>query len=1322
MIGDALQFYTAPGVMTDPGEYKALFTGLPAEIPALVRVVQGLLLPPLVSGLYEVELSSMQRKEVNVRPVREMLRLISELDDRPLSEPRPARDRLAGSGRDYAVLLCAMLRSQGTPARVRAGFAPYLSREREHTLHADHWVTEYWDAAAGRWVMVDAQIDERQRAHFAIEFDTLDLQEAAFYLAGRAWQECRAGRARSGSFGHSTKQRGWGFMRNSLLLDLAALNKIELLPMDMWWELGTKKEEAVTPDERRLFDELASLTLEADARFEQLRAAYEEDERIHLPVRSHLRLLDLDAAAPGRAGGGQGFQRTAGAAAALPGQAAPGSVRSAGGGLAFTGRLAPGTGIDPAAIVVRGAQQHNLKNVDVTIPRNKLVVLTGVSGSGKSSLAFDTLYAEGQRRYVESLSAYVRRYMEQMDKPKVETISGLSPAISIEQKSISKNPRSTVGTVTEVLDYLRVLFSRAGLQHCPQCGRAVEPHSAQMIADRLAAMPAGTRFQILSPAGTGRKGSPVSLLENYRKAGFTRARVNGQVVELTEKRSTWPEFPKSGSYNLELVIDRLIVPDRAAGAQGNGDHRDWDEFRVRLIDSVETALGTGKGVLRIDLGDGSDILLTEHNACPYCEISLPKLSATLFSFNSPVGMCPECHGLGTQLEVDPSLVVERPDLSLLDGASRWYGNLRKKKARYWLGNLEAMARHYGVDLDKPWQELPEKFRQVVLYGSGEEKLHFTYQVENGDTSWKGESVQPVRGIIYHVKRLFRQTKSDTTRRWYASFMSQQPCPACGGARLRAEARNVTVGGKTLPEVTTMTIRQAHEWVIELGQSLTAEQVEVMGEVLKELHDRLQFMLNVGLHYLTLDRPAPTLSGGEGQRIRLASQLGCGLVGVLYILDEPSIGLHARDQRALLDTLINLRDMGNTVLVVEHDAETMLAADWLIDLGPGAGVLGGEVVAVGTPQQVAANPNSLTGRYLAGLEKITSPNAGRREPSGWLTLSGARLFNLRSLTARFPLGVFTCVTGVSGSGKSSLVAETLYPALMRQLHNAQATPGPYDRLEGLEQLDKVIHITQEAIGRTPRSNPATYAGVFDEIRRVFASTPEARMRGYHADRFSFNVKGGRCEACKGHGQKRVEMHFLPDVWVACQECKGARYNRHTLEIKYKGKNIAQVLDMDVQEALEFFSSYPKISRVLQTLYDVGLEYVKLGQSATTLSGGEAQRVKLAKELSRVATGRTIYILDEPTTGLHFADIQRLLDVLHRLVEAGNTVIVIEHNLDVIRSADWLIDLGPEGGAGGGMVVAEGTPEQVAEVEASHTGRALRAVLAGEGVAYGKHLPQ
>jgi excinuclease ABC subunit A len=903
-------------------------------------------------------------------------------------------------------------------------------------------------------------------------------------------------------------------------------------------------------------------------------------------------------------------------------------------------------------IVIRGARQHNLKNIDVTIPHNKFVVITGVSGSGKSSLAFDTLYAEGQRRYMESLSTLARRLADQMEKPAVDHIQGLNPTVAIEQRTVTRNPRSTVGTITEVYDYLRLLFARLGTRHCPQCGRAVKPQTARQIAGQLAALPPGTPFQLLA--------------------------------------SDW-------------MVDPLVVPDDPVGQQ--------TEFHQHLFDVIETALKAGQGRLRVGLENGEDILLSQHNECPGCNLIFFELTPSLFSFNNPDGACSDCNGLGVKLNVDPSLIVTQPHLSLLDEASPWYGNLRQvKPSGNWMrSELFALADHLNVDLELPWDKLPEDFRQAALYGTGDEIISWRYHIKN-----RGRSIEfhrPVQGAVNNIKRLLQRTTSEGSRNRLLQFMSEQPCPTCQGERLCPEARFVTVGHMRFPQVATMTVNQARRWLDELPGQLGPQQCQIGGEILKELHARLQFMFNVGLHYLSLDRPAPTLSGGEGQRIRLGSQLGSGLTGLLYVLDEPSIGLHPRDHQPLLDTMRQLRDEGNTVVVVEHDANTMRVADWLIDLGPGAGIQGGQLIAAGTPAAVMADPDSLTGRYLSGAVQVTAANGKqRRGPDQWLTIFDARLHNLKGIDVRFPLGVMSCVTGVSGSGKSSLVAQTLSPALARALNGAPDVPGFYDRIEGLESVDKVVNITQAAIGRTPRSNPGTYVEVFDEIRKVFARTPEAKARGYKAGRFSFNAKGGRCEACQGYGRRRIEMHFLPDVWVACTECEGQRFNRHTLEIKYRTKSIAEVLDMDVQEALAHFSEHPKIVRILQTLHDVGLDYIKLGQSALTLSGGEAQRIKLAKELSRTNTGRTLYILDEPTTGLHFADVQKLLDVLYRLIEDGNTIIIIEHNLDVIKAADWVIDLGPDGGDAGGYVVAQGTPETVAQVKESYTGQFLRQVLA------------
>lgn len=991
------------------------------------------------------------------------------------------------------------------------------------------------------------------------------------------------------------------------------------------------------------------------------------------------------------------------------------------------------------SIVIKGAREHNLKNIDLELPRDKLVVLTGVSGSGKSSLAFDTLYAEGQRRYVESLSSYARQFLGQMEKPKVDYIGGLSPAIAIEQKSASKNPRSTVGTVTEIYDYLRVLYARVGLPHCHLCGREIGSQTAEQMVDRVLALESGTRFMVLAPVVQARKGEYQEVFAEARTEGFSRVRVDGEIRDLGEEI----RLNKKVKHSIEIVVDRLVIPEERS-----------QDFITRLTDSIETALRVAEGKVLISVvsdqeqnrgseqGDlrnarlagrqtETEWLMSEDYACVTCGVSFMELTPQMFSFNAPQGACPECAGLGTRLEVDPELLVPNPALSLHEGAVLYWGELRKKQDSWGYRALAHIARHYGFSLDTPWEQLTEEQRRALLYGSGKERIRFTWE----DGHSRGEYHRPWEGLSNEITRRYQQTAAEATREYYAGFMSEQPCPACNGARLRPESRAVTVGGLALHEVCALTIDQAYAWACRLSGTvdhwygqldesqimevagrvprLSDYQLEIAGEVLKEIRERLGFLLNVGLHYLTLDRAAPSLSGGEAQRIRLASQIGSGLVGVMYILDEPSIGLHQRDNRKLIDTLIKLRDLGNTVLVVEHDEETIRTADWVVDFGPRAGVNGGQVVAAGTPEQIAAS-STLTGDYISGRRSIPVPQQ-RRAPKGLLTIRGASHNNLRDIDVSFPLGTLICVTGVSGSGKSSLITETLYPALAQRLNRAQIRPGRYRAIEGLEQLDKVIDIDQQPIGRTPRSNPATYVKLFDLIRDLFAQTPEAKLRGYQPGRFSFNVKGGRCEACEGNGEKKIEMHFLADVWVTCDVCKGRRYNRETLQVRYKGKSIADVLDMDVQTALEFFENHRRIHRILQTLHDVGLDYIKLGQSATTLSGGEAQRVKLAKELCRVDTGRTIYILDEPTTGLHFDDVKRLLHVLQRLVDAGNTVVVIEHNLDVIKMADWIIDLGPEGGAGGGQLIASGTPEQVAEVEGSHTGRFLREILEREGQA-------
>ncbi|MGG3161405.1 excinuclease ABC subunit UvrA [Geobacillus stearothermophilus] len=933
-------------------------------------------------------------------------------------------------------------------------------------------------------------------------------------------------------------------------------------------------------------------------------------------------------------------------------------------------------------IIVKGARAHNLKNIDVEIPRGKLVVLTGLSGSGKSSLAFDTIYAEGQRRYVESLSAYARQFLGQMEKPDVDAIEGLSPAISIDQKTTSRNPRSTVGTVTEIYDYLRLLFARIGRPICPTHGIEIQSQTIEQMVDRLLAYPERTKMQILAPIVSGKKGTHAKTLEDIRKQGYVRVRIDGEMRELTEDI----ELEKNKKHSIDVVVDRIVIKDGIAS---------------RLADSLETALKLADGKVVVDVIGEGELLFSEKHACPYCGFSIGELEPRLFSFNSPFGACPDCDGLGVKLEVDLDLVIPNDELTLKEHAiAPW----EPQSSQYYPQLLEAVCRHYGIPMDVPVRDLPKEQLDKILYGSGGEPIYFRYTNDFGQVR---EQYIAFEGVIPNVERRYRETSSDYIREQMEEYMAEQPCPTCQGYRLKKESLAVLVGGKHIGEVTAMSVTEALAFFD--GLELTEKEAQIARLILREIRDRLGFLQNVGLDYLTLSRSAGTLSGGEAQRIRLATQIGSRLTGVLYVLDEPSIGLHQRDNDRLIATLKSMRDLGNTLIVVEHDEDTMLAADYLIDIGPGAGIHGGEVVAAGTPEEVMNDPNSLTGQYLSGKKFIPIP-AERRRPDGrWLEVVGAREHNLKNVSVKIPLGTFVAVTGVSGSGKSTLVNEVLYKALAQKLHRAKAKPGEHRGICGLEHLDKVIDIDQSPIGRTPRSNPATYTGVFDDIRDVFASTNEAKVRGYKKGRFSFNVKGGRCEACHGDGIIKIEMHFLPDVYVPCEVCHGKRYNRETLEVTYKGKNIADVLDMTVEDALDFFASIPKIKRKLETLYDVGLGYMKLGQPATTLSGGEAQRVKLAAELHRRSNGRTLYILDEPTTGLHVDDIARLLDVLHRLVDNGDTVLVIEHNLDVIKTADYIIDLGPEGGDRGGQIVAVGTPEEVAEVEASHTGRYLKPIL-------------
>ena len=935
-------------------------------------------------------------------------------------------------------------------------------------------------------------------------------------------------------------------------------------------------------------------------------------------------------------------------------------------------------------IKIRGANEHNLKNIDVDIPRNELVVLTGLSGSGKSSLAFDTIYAEGQRRYMESLSSYARQFLGQMEKPNVERIDGLSPAISIDQKSTNRNPRSTVGTVTEIYDYFRLLYARIGTPHCPDCGREIARQTVDQMVDQIMALPEGTRLQLLAPVVRGRKGRHEKVLERAKRSGYVRVRIDGSMYELTEDIS----LEKNIKHNIDIIVDRLVVKDG---------------IQRRLADSIENVLDLADGILVADVIGGEPMTFSQSFSCPDCGISISEIEPRSFSFNNPFGACPECVGLGNKMEFDVDLMIPDKTLSISEGAISVMGwQSCTDKSSFTNAILQALCREYHFDLDTPFEEYPENVKKVLLYGTDGREVEVHYQGQ------RGKGVYPVafEGLIRNVERKYKETFSDTMKQEYETFMRITPCKECKGMRLKKEALAVTVCDRNIYEITNLSIRDLFDFLGEL--QLTKQQQLIGKQLLKEIRARVSFLVDVGLEYLSLSRATATLSGGEAQRIRLATQIGSGLVGVCYILDEPSIGLHQRDNDKLLNTLKSLRDLGNTLIVVEHDEDTMLAADYVVDIGPGAGSHGGEVVACGTAEEIMKVPESVTGQYLSGALRIPVPEK-RREPAGWLKVLGAKENNLKNIDVEFPLGVMTCVTGVSGSGKSSLVNEILYKRLARDLNRARCIPGKHKGIEGLDRLDKVIAIDQSPIGRTPRSNPATYTGVFDQIRDLFASTADAKAKGYGKGRFSFNVKGGRCEACGGDGIIKIEMHFLPDVYVPCEVCGGKRYNRETLDVKYKGKSIFDVLDMTVEEALPFFDHLPSIRNKIQTLYDVGLSYVKLGQPSTTLSGGEAQRIKLATELSRRSTGKTIYILDEPTTGLHFADVHKLVEILHRLADGGNTVVVIEHNLDVIKTADYIIDIGPEGGDRGGTVIAKGTPEEVAENKKSYTGVYVRKML-------------
>jgi len=1302
-----LSYYATHSPITDPGPHSYLYDDLPDDIQTLFNIIQGVFIHKYAAD-EEFQPTSEQLREKYLRTMQQRLSRIVELGPAPLTVPRGMKERQIAYCRDFAVFMTSILRHKGYPARMRVGFAEYFTWKPP--FKSDHWITEYWDSANNRWRLVDgdmggvdpAYLEEKVKVPLKRGLDLTDIRrDQEFYPAPTAWQLCRTGEADSQLFRVNKRWFGWPVLRGNLLHDFQALNNLEMGLFDYWDELHIKPESAMTARDKAVLDQVAQVCLHPDETFDEMRTLFEEMPRTRV-IRSRLHLIGLL---------GDGESRTASdllesdmhRLMALAGHSKSKALPEEGNQHESQIKhliQETKTPDDFDGTIIRGARQNNLKNIDVNIPRNQLVVITGVSGSGKSSLAFDTIYAEGQRRYVESLSSFARQFMRQMEKPLVDKVIGLNPAVAIEQHTINPNSRSTVGSITEVIDYLRILFARAGRMHCPQCGRAVASQSAYQITKMLVKLPAGTRFQVLAPLNRFGRLNITDVLKQARKDGFDRVRLDGQMIDLRTKVKL---KKRNGGPVIEVQIAELTIPKKSNNKLGS--------FNDQALEIIDRALEVGKGIVIIALA-GEELRLSNENLCPYCNLALPKLEPHLLNPNTINGMCLECNGLGIKLQVDPERIITKPHRSIMDDASnfRLISNLRKSSSGYWVSFIKGIADYYGADLEKPWNTLPEDFRRALLFGTEGKKIHLKFGRQTETSSFKAESVREVQGAVQEINRLYRQTKSEESRRYYRQFMSEQPCPVCNGERLNKEARFVTLNRERFPEIIGKNIGELLVWVRELKSRFTEMQHRIGDELIVEIEQRLQFICDVGLHYLSLDRPGSTLSGGEAQRIRLASQIGSELTGVLYVLDEPSIGLHARDHEALLDLLCHLRDAGNTVLVVEHDADTMRRANWLIDMGPGAGINGGKLVAEGTPKEVMANPHSLTGKYLSGKLKVVTNNKREHGVSkDWLILHGAQLHNLKSVEARFPLRTFICITGVSGSGKSSLITQTLSPALAQVLRNSHTVAGPHNGLEGTDNLKRVVHITQSPIGRNPRSNPGTYVGVLDEVRKVFAATDQARAMGYPEGHFSFNTKGGRCEACEGYGANEVKMHFMANVWVRCAECEGKRFMPQILEVHYQERNIADVLDMDVNESFEFFKDHPKIRQMLQTLMDVGLGYIKLGQSATTLSGGEAQRIKLAKELSHNGTGNTLYILDEPTTGLHFADIQNLLDILHQLVEAGNTVMVIEHNLDVIKTADWIIDMGPEGGEEGGYIVAQGSPKEVALVTESYTGQYLKRAL-------------
>ncbi|GAA0893941.1 hypothetical protein GCM10009122_36210 [Fulvivirga kasyanovii] len=1264
-MSQSIKFYSEHSLVTDPEGYAEFLDDLPTNVSDLCHAIQGLLIhfsspeAPKLSGMEDTNRFFL---------VSNLIKAIDELDNSPFDKRREANNRVVCTAREYALLLCCAMRHKNIPARVRSGFASYMG---EPGYFSDHWVCEFWNSDNNEWVKADAMLYEQSRGELSYK-----VSPEQFVESGRAWQLSREKKTDENVFGYDVK-RGLAFIRSNMLRDFAALNKVELLPWSVLW--GYKSKQELRQDDFTKLDMLADLIVNNEKSWDQVRQVYLNEAWISGPANQVLdqytdqqTLLKADV-------GNDDHRIVLSDNNSQRRREIDSSKRQT---------LEP----DPNLIQVKGAKQHNLKNIDISIPKNKLVVITGVSGSGKSSIAFDTIYSESQRRFMTGLSLYVRKYMVQMEKPNVDFIAGLNPSVAIEQKTLSNNPRSTVGTITELSNYLRLLYSRAGRRNCTKCGFEINPLTPLQIAKRLYDyIPAGETCELLAPLVSKRAEYDNDLFEKYRAMGYSHFRVNGSYVDLN---SGEPLPEKSHLNTIELVWDKYTIQEV--------DDADKDSVLTHLAEEIKKIYKYSNQLVTV-LYDNKELLFTSKMICANCATPFPELSAQHFSANSPLGMCQDCKGLGITQRIEPKLLVEDENLSILDGALKWFGNLRENNRSSWpTGPLDVIYEHYGLDINAPWKDLPKSFHEVIFYGSGSEKISMPSAL--GMKSSK----RTVKGLVPELSRLYFDSDSKTNRERYSIYMDIQTCDSCSGSGLCNEAYNVTLGGYKISEVSSFSIEHALKWVKDIYETIDGTAYEVAKDILIELYNRFSFLLDVGLHYLTINRTAPTLSGGEGQRVRLASQLSSGIVGVLYVLDEPSIGLHPKDRGSLIKTLLKLRDIGNSVLVVEHDEQIMREADWLIDIGPKAGVNGGELVSAGVPDEVMQDPKSLTGKYLSGKLSVFGDRKQIRhnEADQWLTLKGATLHNLKNVTISLPIGKMTCVTGVSGSGKSSLIAGTLEPLLEQKLNNASTEAGPYESIEGLQYLDKVINISQKAIGRTPRSNPATYTKLFDDIRKVFAASEDAKKHRMKYADFSFNSASGRCEVCEGQGQVKVEMHFLADVWVTCPECNGKRFNSNILQVQHKGKNISEVLDLDILDAIDFFKGNKKILNTLETFRQVGLDYIKLGQSATTFSGGEAQRIKLAKELSRPSKGSVVYVLDEPTTGLHFHDVQQLLHTLHKLVEIGNTVIIIEHNLDVVKTADWVIDIGPEGGEKGGNVVAQCHPKDLVYNEDSHTGQALK----------------